>query len=802
MATTPTLQENVETKNASSPNNTEEENESKNEGESRRKRHKSAVWAHFERLPLDKTNGEPRAKCKYCPMTIGCDSTRHGTNGMRKHVKRYPRNPNKANKLAQSLLSGSQLGSSKTFSHHLFNQLDCRQAIAIFVILDEMPFNVVEGDGFKEMMRRLEPRFQVPSRATVTRDCYKLYLEEARKLKRYFKKSQIRVSLTTDTWTSNQNASYMCLTAHWIDEHWTYQKQILNFCVVENHKGETIAQEIKKCLLFWSIDKVFTITVDNASSNDTALASLKGVLRHWNGLVCDGEFLHLRCCAHILNLIVSDGVKDMHKCIEGIRNAIKYVRSSPSRFHKFKELVEKMKIDSRRLLSMDCPTRWNSTYIMLESAIKFYSVFERMEQQDNDYRNFFLDKNLIGPPNENDWKDAKDFVIFLKVFYDITLQFSGSLYVTSNVCFQQIVDVFAVLYESANNHDSLLCVVLDPRYKMKYLQFAFEDMFPEATQREAMTKKVSDVLYRLYDHYSSGVDTSQTQSQSQSQTQGASESSLTQSLGSDRRPLTFLSSRSKASFQRFLAQKETEIQADKYAEVDKYLHDELAEALDPNFDILTWWKLNSAKYKVLSLIARDVLAMPVSTVSSESTFSTGGRVIDDSRSSLSPKMVEALICAQNWLSPSTAKLKGVDVDDFNDTEQAVEGNLGISKSILFLEFFFYMTKHILMGKMAASLIETTLYEEGQEKVAGKEFEVMENMGRIQVPFKWKQYELEDCNNLVDVHSGRPGPVPIPSRLLSGQDNFRDGTGHGTNFESRSFFGTGHRTRVFRSRPVP
>ncbi|XP_054803961.1 zinc finger BED domain-containing protein RICESLEEPER 2-like [Prosopis cineraria] len=556
MATTPTLQENVKTiegdpENALSPD-TEEENEgseSKNEGDSGRKRHKSAAWVHFERLPLDKTNGEPRAKCKYCPTTIGCDSTRHGTNGMRKHVKRCPRNPNKANKLAQSLLSGSQLGSSKTLSHHLFNQLDCRQAIAIFVILDEMPFNVMEGDSFKEMMRRLEPRFQVPSRATVTRDCYKLYLEEARKLKRYFKKSQIHISLTTDTWTSNQNANYMCLTAHWVDEHWTYQKQILNFCVVENHKGETIAQEIEKCLLFWSIDKVFTITVDNASSNDTALASLKGVLRYWNGLVCDGEFLHLRCCAHILNLIVSDGVKDMHKCIEGIRNAIKYVRSSPSRFHKFKELVEKMKIDSKRLLSMDCPTRWNSTYIMLER----------------------------------------------------------SLYVTSNVCFQQIVDVFEILYENANNHDSLLC-----------------DM-----AKSMLTK---------YNKYWGNLE-----------------------------KLNLLLVVAVVS-----CPKEIEVQADKYAEVDKYLHEELAEALDPNFDILTWWKLNSAKYKVLSLIACDVLAMPVFTVSSESAFSTGGRVIDDFRSSLSPKMVEALICAQNWLSPSTAKLKGVDVDNFNDTEQAVE----------------------------------------------------------------------------------------------------------------------------------
>jgi hypothetical protein len=52
-------------------------------------------------------------------------------------------------------------------------------------------------------------------------------------------------------------------------------------------------------------------------------------------------------------------------------------------------------------------------------------------------------------------------------------------------------------------------------------------------------------------------------------------------------------------------------------------------------------------------LARDVLAIPISTVASESAFSTGGRVLDDFRTSLTPFMVEAIICTQDWLRRST-----------------------------------------------------------------------------------------------------------------------------------------------------
>ena len=84
-------------------------------------------------------------------------------------------------------------------------------------------------------------------------------------------------------------------------------------------------------------------------------------------------------------------------------------------------------------------------------------------------------------------------------------------------------------------------------------------------------------------------------------------------------------------------------------EVDKYLAENCDGRMDVNFEVLGWWKDNSSRYPMLSKVAKDVLAVPVSTVASESAFSTGGRIVDPFRSSLSPLMVQNLVCAQNWL---------------------------------------------------------------------------------------------------------------------------------------------------------
>jgi hypothetical protein len=55
---------------------------------------------------------------------------------------------------------------------------------------------------------------------------------------------------------------------------------------------------------------------------------------------------------------------------------------------------------------------------------------------------------------------------------------------------------------------------------------------------------------------------------------------------------------------------------------------------------------------ILAHLARDLLAVPISTVASESTFSAGRITLDDFRRTLTPTMVERLIFANDWIRGS------------------------------------------------------------------------------------------------------------------------------------------------------
>ena len=575
-----------------------------------------------------------------------------------------------------------------------FDEKCIRNLIAMMIIVDELPFTTVQKKGFKNLINYLEPRFKIPSRYTIMRDCMQLYLDEKAKLRNGFKVNGYRVCFTTDTWTSIQNFNYMCVTGHFIDAGWTLHKRVLSFRKVEDHKGATIAKELEDCMFEWGIERILTITVDNASANDVAIDQVKRRQLHGDGVVCGHDFIHLRCSAHILNLIVTEGLKEVDDSISKIRNMIRYVKSSPSRLIAFKKCVERRNIQCGQFLTLDVSTRWNSTYLMLSVAEKYQRAFELMLDDDGVFVTYLKEdghgRKGLGPPTFDDWEHIRHFIKLLKLFYDVTLRMSGSLVSTANVYFEELAKIHRHLVKYSCSGDKSLeemalrmmtkynkywgdlvevnrllfvAAMLDPRFKLMMLEFWFKKVMGEEEGR-GMATIVRGTLNRLFEEYSDS---------------GAHSSSC-MDLAHVGRDVVIEGQGSKDDdddWDDFDEYRRSQTALDSKSEVERYLM-ESVEAKSPTFDILMWWKVNSVKYPTLARIARDVLAIPITTVPSESVFSTGGRVLDPFRSSLAPNTIQGLICAQNWFRSEPVADEDDMTPDMNEDPQSYKMDAGNS----------------------------------------------------------------------------------------------------------------------------
>ncbi|XP_075663256.1 zinc finger BED domain-containing protein RICESLEEPER 1-like [Castanea sativa] len=160
-------------------------------------------------------------------------------------------------------------------------------------------------------------------------------------------------------------------------------------------------------------------------------------------------------------------------------------------------------------------------------------------------------------------------------------------------------------------------VVLDPRYRLKCVKFWFREWYGK-DKGDAMSSKVRDALKRLY---------MERVGQNRASSSSGSGSGNGASLSRDSRLSVgnaSFSNHIKSYNNRFKQHLADEDNVESKSELDRYL---LESSKDPDvedFDILKWWKMNSSRYQVLSQIARDVLAILVSTVASQSSFSMVG----------------------------------------------------------------------------------------------------------------------------------------------------------------------------------
>ncbi|XP_031251030.1 zinc finger BED domain-containing protein RICESLEEPER 2-like [Pistacia vera] len=265
----------------------------------------------------------------------------------------------------------------------------------------------------------------------------------------------------------------------------------------------------------WGIEaKVHTISVDNASSNDVAVKVLKDNFQATGKLICGGKMFHVRCCAHILNLVLQNGLYQIRHIIEDIHDTMAFINSSESRLKVFAEIVQQRRLPFRKLI-LDCKMRWNSTYDMLTTAMKFWRVFPCLKERDLSYHYC---------PKEEDWDKVEKICSILKVFSSASNLISGSDYLTSSLFLKQVCTIKIMLDSKSQDGDVFIqtmiwkmkekfdkywgecnllmgvAAILDPRLKMRVIEWAFPKMYPQPESRANMDV-VRDALYEVYREY-------------------------------------------------------------------------------------------------------------------------------------------------------------------------------------------------------------------------------------------------------------------------------------------------------------
>lgn len=228
--------------------------------------------------------------------------------------------------VAQILLSHSQ--SSLGMKTSKFDQNKYRVLLTAAVVMHDLSFSFVQYKGIRARHSYLNEEVKHVSRNTCKSDVLSKYKKEKCKLKKILESIPGRISLTFDLWTSIATYGYITITAHYIDNDWNLEKKLLNFSYMPPpHSGVAICQKVYNLLADWKIEnKLFAFTLDNASSNDVFVELLRSQLNLKQSLLLNGDLFHVRCCAHVLNLIVRDGLKELDSCVVKIRESIKYIK--------------------------------------------------------------------------------------------------------------------------------------------------------------------------------------------------------------------------------------------------------------------------------------------------------------------------------------------------------------------------------------------------------------------------------------------------------------------------------------------
>lgn len=170
-----------------------------------------------------------------------------------------------------------------------------------------------------------------------------------------------KVSITLEFWTSYEEIYYMSVTCHWIDENWSFQKMMLDICHIPYPcGGAEIYHSLVKVLRLYNIEnRVLSCTHDNSQSSMHGYVDGQKV----------GPFCYIPCSAHVLNLIIDDGLRTTKPVISKIREFAIGLNASSEMSEDFTQFTAAYQENTWKM-PLDTSTRWSGNYQMLDIVCK------------------------------------------------------------------------------------------------------------------------------------------------------------------------------------------------------------------------------------------------------------------------------------------------------------------------------------------------------------------------------------------------------------------------------------------------
>jgi hypothetical protein len=340
-----------------------------------------------------------------------------------------------------------------------------RRMLVEWVVQDQIPFSGVNSKRLRDIFLLLQPameRFLISSHSTISKWVQDDYQEARLRLESQLARSQSRIHISFDTWTSPSDRAILGVSAHFLSTEMKLRHALIGFKEIEGvHDGENLAEYVLAIIQELKLEEKIGVFVgDNAGNVDTAIDVIVRRLRPNE----TPGVRRSRCLGHIINLaakafihgadveawedeVTLAALRDARRGQEELNlaeeqakwrsrgpigkyhNIVVFIRASPQRRQSFKQSVHVVISEAKErgdpvdftgelAVILDNSTRWNSTYqsiargLKLRRAIQLFLIdFQRQ-----------LPDDLL---SEEDWDVLKEISKALEPFYYITKRLEG-----------------------------------------------------------------------------------------------------------------------------------------------------------------------------------------------------------------------------------------------------------------------------------------------------------------------------------------------------------------------------------------